>query len=200
MVVVVIVAILMAVAVPGLAGVRRSNLAIRAAHEVLRIAKRARAEAVGRGAAHMVRYTALTGRGTSYGQVELWRGDRDRCNAVDWDAIRSAGACPANPNCLDEADMRTWSTEGASGTRRETVVQLRAPGLGGRLDVCYQPDGRMLWRSGRRRRFSERNVTDTGQRILGAVRFRVRLLRGSTPVGVDRWVVLPLGGEPRMAR
>ncbi len=192
MVVVTIIGILAMIAMPAFASGAAERRVSEAALDVVRLARRARSEAVAHGRAYLLRYTALTRVG-ALGQVELWRGDNDRCNQVDWDAIRSRGACEANPSCVDEVDL-SHPRYNRSGSQ----VRMRAPGLGAWVDACYQPNGAMLWRN-RRGRMTSRNI-DGGRALGGAIRFRFEGVQSGAVEGVQRFVVLPLGGEARVAR
>ncbi len=192
MVVVLIIGIVAAVTLPAMAAGSSERRVSEAALDVVRLARRARSEALAHGRAHLVRYTVFTG-GDPLGQVQLWRGDSDRCNQVDWAAIRGRGACETNPSCLDEVDMAVRYS--VSGWK----VEMRAPGLGAWVDACYQPNGAMLWRN-TAGRFSERNVVD-GRVLGGGIRFQFEAERSDgTRSGVPRYVVLPLGGEARIVR
>ncbi len=190
MVVVLIIGIVAAVTLPAMAAGSAERRVSAAALDVVRLARRARSETLAHGRAHMVRFTILTGGGPPLGQVQLWRGDSDRCNQADWDVILARGACDTNPSCLDEVDMAArYSVSGWQ-------VEMRAPGLGPWVDACYQPNGAMLWRR-RRGRFSERNAEGLG----GGIRFRFVAKRSDgVRNGVLRYVVLPLGGEARIVR
>ncbi len=192
MVVVTIIGILAMIAMPAFASGAAERRVSEAALDVVRLARRARSEAVAHGRAYLLRYTTVT-RAGALGQVELWRGDNDRCNQVDWDAIRARGDCEANPSCVDEVDL-SHPRYNRSGSQ----VRMRAPGLGGWVDACYQPSGVMFWRN-RPGRMTDRNI-ERGRSLGGAIRFTFEGVQAGAVQGVRRFAVLPLGGEARVAR
>jgi len=186
MVVVALIAVTAALAAPALMNSVANRRANEAQHAVVRIGAHGRSSAVAYGRAHVLTYVQnSTGTGGDYGTLELWRGVSDRCAENDWGTIITA-ACQTDVNCIDSLDMGAY----AYPTHR---VELRLMGASNG-SICFQPDGEQYFAAGG----GLWNTTPpAGQ---DAVQFRVRReSRGST-TGVDRFVVFPFGGTPRIDR
>ena len=63
-----------------------------------------------------------------------------------------------------------------------------------RIDICYEPTGRVVHRQGAVLLFSDRNTVN------GGYRFRFDRYEGGVLTGVSRRVVIPLGGDARVVR
>jgi type II secretory pathway pseudopilin PulG len=186
MVVVAVIAISAALAAPAISEAMADRRATEAAHGLVRIGARARAEAMAYGRAHVLVYTdASSGSPATNGRVQLWRGTVNLCGANDWTTIIGT-SCAGNPNCVDELDMGTYN----HGSHQ---VQLRLPGAGAAY-LCFQPDGELLVSTG------GGAFSPTPPAGADAVRFTInRFLNGGVD-GVQRVVVFPFGGTPRIQR
>lgn len=184
--VIAIIAITVGLAAPAMMNAGANRRANEAQHAVVRIGARARSEAIAYGRAHVLSFrTTSSGRGGTFGTLELWRGRVDRCASNNWGALL-VGSCNGNDDCVESLDMGRY----AYPTHR---VQLRMEGAANGT-LCFQPNGEMffagpggLWR----------DVPPAGA---DAVRFRLRRLSGGSPTGVDRFVIFPFGSTPRIQR
>ncbi len=186
MIVVAIIAISAALAAPAIGEAMADRRANEATHALVRIGARARAEAMAYGRAHVLVYTdASSGTPASNGSVQLWRGTVNLCNANNWTTIIT-GTCDSSPSCIQGLDMGTYN----HGSHQ---VRMRLPGASGAF-LCFQPDGEMLVSTG------GGSFAPTAPAGTEAVRFTIdRLLDGGTE-GVQRVVVFPFGGSPRIQR
>lgn len=185
MVVVTIIGVVSALALPGIGLARAEQASSEGALDLVRLLRRGRSEAAAFGRAHVMRYAAVADGGR--GIVQLYRGRSNGCNANDWDEI-TTGGCEGNAMCID-----SWRGANFEGTGRGQI-RVRAPGHNP-LDVCFEPNGRMRYRRGSSPRFIDTNSLS----IRGGFRFQVYRHDGGE-VGVMRWVLLPLGGDPRSLR
>lgn len=186
MVVVAIIGMSAAIAAPALMEAMANRRAGEATQMLVRVGARARAEAAAFGRAHLLVYSdASTGTGGTYGSVQLWRGRVDRCTANDWPTIVGA-SCGSDPNCIDMVDMGSY----AYPTHR---VQMRMDGASTGA-LCFEPNGEMYFQSG------AGLFTTTPPAGTDGVAFTFTQLNGASPVGVQRHVVFPFGGTPRIAR
>lgn len=182
MIVVAIIGITAAIAAPAIGRAIASSRADRAAHDIIRLGRRARAEAIADGRAYLLRMST-----TGTGGVELWRGATTLCRQ-DWAAITSAGNCilPAAPdgNCADYMNSSTY----AGDPYLLTISQAQLP----LVDLCFQSNGEMMVRP----------TGSSGAFVTpptGLVTITVSL---SSPEGVDplRGAVFPAAGAPRSLR
>ena len=186
MVMVAIVGISAALAAPAMMNAIANRRAGEGVHAVVRIGARARSEAIGYGRAHVLTFSdSSTGAG-DMGTLELWRGTFDRCSANNWASIITS-TCAGNRDCVDSLDMGTYTHPTNSAELR-----LMPAGTGGSL--CFQPNGDVyfaaaggLW-------------STTPPAGSDAMEFRVRRINHGSPAGVDRFVVFPFGGTPRIRR
>lgn len=186
--VVAIIAMSAAIAAPAVSEAMANRRAGEASHLVVRIGARARSEAIAYGRAHMLVYNDTSSGGT-FGSLALWRGQVDRCTANDWTSIISGVCDPvANPNCRDRLDMDRFEFP-------TNKVQLRLNGATA-AHLCFQPDGELYTST------SGYGGLTPAAIPIGAdgVTFTIQRLNGTTPVGVQRNVVFPLGGTPRIVR
>ncbi len=142
------------------------------------------------GRAHLIRFDA-----TSPGSYVAYRGISSSCTANSWDTIIAEGACgAAGTLCIDELDLSTdYYSSGA--------LDIRSTEAGGSafVDLCFEPTGRTLHRTGSSApvdgdAFSDENT------VGGGYVFNFRRYEGTTPIGVVRQAVVPLGGEARLLR
>lgn len=190
LVVVAIIGISAAIAAPALTEAMADRRAGEAMHGLVRIGARARSEAMATGRAHVLVYTDASSGTAANGMVQLWRGRVNLCSTNNWGAIIS-GSCSADVDCVEALDMGTYDY----GTHQ---VRMRLPGAGA-ATLCFQPDGEVLVSNvvgGTASPFGP-NAPDGSP---DAVRFTVDRLANGTIVGVQRVVVFPFGGTPRVAR
>lgn len=181
-----IIGISAALAAPTMMRAMAQRRASEASHSVVRIGARARSEALAYGRAHVLVFSEASGSGSSLGSLTLWRGRIDRCSANDWGTIIT-GACSASPDCIDSVDFGIYDYP----THK---VRLRLPG-GTAGALCFQPDGDSyfagavgaVWRI-------------TPPAGIEGVRFILERMENGVVVGVQRAVVFPFGGSPRIAR
>ncbi|MCZ7681211.1 MAG: prepilin-type N-terminal cleavage/methylation domain-containing protein [Sandaracinaceae bacterium] len=189
LVVVAIIGITAALAAPALSEAMADRRAGEAMHGLVRIGARARSEAMATGRAHVLVYTDASSGTPANGMVQLWRGRSNLCTANAWGTIIS-GACSADVDCLEALDMGTYN----HGTHQ---VRLRLPGTGSGT-LCFQPDGEVLVSrvvAGTATRFS----TTAPDASIEGVTFTINRLVSGSAVGVQRRVVFPFGGSPRVA-
>ncbi len=185
MAVVAVIAISAMLAMPAIGAAVGEQRGANAAYEMVRMGRRARAESAAYGRAYQLSFTQVTGGGV--GSINLYRGTSPRCNSNNWDAIKDLGACHSNPMCVDQMDMRQFQTS-------EQEIQMRSPGLGAWIQLCFEPNGVMSYRRARLRNFVSRNTN----LIRGGARFCFQRFQGGDRVGVGRWVIFPLGGDARL--
>jgi prepilin-type N-terminal cleavage/methylation domain-containing protein len=193
MAVVVIVLVGMTLAAPAISTALAEKRSGQVTLDLVRLGRRARADAIAYGRAHLLRYGA-TGADGDFGRVRLIRGFTGGCNTNDWAAILTAATdcvAAASP-CIDELD--------ASATRYRlggNDTLLSPPADFTTLDICYEPNGRMMYSAdGSITRFTANNTAAIG----GGFVFRAVRQRNSVNVGPARRVLFPLGGTARVLR
>ncbi|MEM9073756.1 MAG: type II secretion system protein [Myxococcota bacterium] len=189
MVVVSIVGLTVAIALPGMGRARVEAKSNELALELVRLGRQGRAAAAGYGRAHLFRFDAdLFGRGG----VRLFRGINNNCNTNDWPTITGPG-CNGNLNCLAEVNPVNWE---AGSIQYQVILDGLA---GGDVDVCFEPNGTTRWRQGFFGRFVVDNISTAavGGNAQGGIRFRIQRSDGN---GVARRMVIPLGGDARIVR
>lgn len=186
LVVIAIIGITAALAAPALSEAMADRRAGEAMHALVRIGARARSEAMATGRAHVLDYSDTSFGTPPNGSVRLWRGRANLCIANDWGAIIN-GACESNVHCLEALDMGAYH----HGTHQ---VRLRMTGAA-QAWLCFQPDGELLV-GGPGAPFAP-TAPDGSQE---AVSFTIDRLVDGASAGVQRRVVFPFGGNPRVAR
>jgi prepilin-type N-terminal cleavage/methylation domain-containing protein len=172
MIVVSIIAVMAAGIAPAITTAMYDGRAANAASDLVRLGGRARAEATFTGLAHLLSYSRDA---TNLGQVRLARGVNNRCNLQGWGA-----ATPV----VDGVLMITYN----AADSRSHVIDLQPESGVAALDICYQPDGSMLTRTG----------TGLFAAPNGALRFTITHTISSTAQGVVRKVLFPYGGVARL--
>ncbi|MBK8171322.1 MAG: hypothetical protein IPK60_13380 [Sandaracinaceae bacterium] len=177
-----------ALAAPAIGTARADARAARASQNLIRLGRRARAESIAYGRAHLLRYTTASSVG-SQGRMMLYRGVTSTCNSNNWLAILASPTCGvANSMCVDELDLGDTQYN----TTTHTVL-LRSPAFAF-VDICYQPNGNMLHREIATARFIDQNT------VAGGFAFNITRAVDGVQDGVTRTVVFPLGGVPRLFR
>ena len=185
MTVVTLIAVVAAAAAPSIGDALAERKMTQTSLDVVRIARRGRSEAAGYGRAHMLRY--LSG-DTGTGVFELYRGINNHCNTNDWNAVTGGGVCNREGGFCRDFIVVSQETD------TDTIAVVPDNIVGEPLDICFEPSGRVLWRTGTNR-FSDRNQGGAANPLGGFV-FRVERDGGAT--GVIRRVVIPLGGDARV--
>ena len=170
--------------------------AAQAALDVVRLSRRARAESMAFGRAHLLRFNNLGSAG-SEGSLRLFRGRTPSCRTSNWNAAVGAlppiisGFCPASSMCVDLVDLS--DTRYNTGTH---TVELRAPGTSNH-DICYEPSGAMMFRyAGGAWLDSNAATADNA----GGIRMSVTRKVSGVIEGNTRWIVFPWGGTARTLR
>lgn len=206
MVVVVVIMIMTALAMPAISSALAEQRTNQAALDLVRLARRARSAAAAYGRAHVLRYEQATPVSGNPGHVELWRGINNGCTTNNWDDSGlpayvglATADCANSPMCLEDLSMAQGEYLADSHMIQMRVVDGTNSSINFNwpLDICYEPVGSTMWRDGNQG-FTKLNQGN----VNGGFRFRFRPLdRGSsTKDGVDRFAVLPLGGDPRILR
>ena len=189
MVVITIIGVVAAVAAPAVATAVADRKVSTATQDIVRIVRRARADAAAYGRAHLLRYG-----NANEGTFELYRGVNGLCNGNDWVAI-TALACGANTMCVDSMAGARYNFTGSN-------VRIRGNGFN-LTEFCFQPNGVATWRRGTglaaHRFSSSMNNPDSGN-LNGGFTFRVFRRQNGADVGVERRVMLPLGSDARVMR
>jgi len=196
MIVIAIIGLVAALAAPAISTAMAERRAGQAAIDVVRLGRRARAETMAFGRAHLIRFNNFGSTGSD-GSMRLWRGRTSSCRTNNWDAAAGGlpaiitGFCPPSSMCVEAVDMA--DTRYNTGTHS---VMLRAPGTSNH-DICYQPDGAMMFRySGGAWLDSNAATADNA----GGIRFQVTRKVSGVVDGADRWVVFPWGNSARILR
>ena len=193
MTVVVIVLVGMTLAAPTLSTALAEKRTGQVSLDLVRLGRRARADAIAYGRAHILRY-GLAGAAGNFGRVRLIRGVAGGCNANGWAGILVAAAnCgTVTSPCIDELDA------GASRYRLGgNDSLLSAPAAFPAVDLCYEPSGRMMYSiNAATTRFTANNTATLG----GGFVFTVVRQRAAVTAGPTRRVVFPLGGTARVLR
>lgn len=186
LIVVAIIGVSLAAAAPTIQAALANRRSQEAALDVVRLARRARSEAIAFGRAHLLRYDEDLGGGN--GALLVYRGITSGCNTNDWATITSGPACGENDSmCIDGIDM----TDYAGGT---TTTALTVSGMT-EVDICYTSSGVMMWRSETTARFSENNIPSRN-----GFQFTFVRRENGEDVGVSREIIFPFGGTARVKR
>lgn len=186
--VITLIGVVSALAAPAIHSATVERRVGQASLDLVRIARQARAGALGYGRAHLVHYTV-----GDQGRAAVFRGLTDRCNGTDWSAIVDEAAC-ANAFCVDELrlDSTRYSSIGNS-TVNMTELNDRSP-----IQICYEPSGVVMHRVGTAvaagARFSDANTEG------GGFVFLFQRLDDGVAEGVPRRVLIPLGSDARIVR
>jgi len=180
MIVVVIIGVVEALAMPSIAAGLRDREANEAALDLVRLTRRARAEATGYSRAHVLRIS-----NADDGSAEVYRGSVGRCVLNDWDAI-TAGGCVGNTMCVDSVAM-------ARDYRSVAAVRMLLEGQEW-VEVCFEPSGIVRNRSVLGGTFTDRNTA------LGGFHVQFQRYTGDGDFGVARRVLIPIGGTARIMR
>ena len=184
MVVVVIIGITAALAGPAVARSVAISRADRANHDMIRLVRFARSQAIAYGRAYLSRFVT-----TGNGRAELWEGTTSACRLENWTNITATGGCSsatagAGPtNCSDFVDSADYDY----GYHHVTFASVRG------VDLCFQSSGDALTRpSGGAGAF--------GAPLNGVVTITTTRFEGGVTPDPQRGVVIPAGGAPRTLR
>ncbi|MEM9190036.1 MAG: hypothetical protein AAGF12_12710, partial [Myxococcota bacterium] len=183
MAVVIIIAITVAVAGPAISDAMAIRRAGEAPVDVITMARRARAEAVSTGRAHLVRFTTADD-----GTFEAYRAVNNSCRGTDWAVITAAGACgTAASMCIQRIAM----SEGVYDMD-STDILVTSTGGQALVDICYQPNGETWWRTTAGGTFVNTNPGG------GGFVFQFQRRDDGVAVGVTRRASFPIGADPRV--
>ena len=199
MIVVVIIGVLSALAAPEVTEAMRNRRHQEAAVRTLDVYRTARARALGRGLAELVRYREV---GTS-AVVEAWEGNTNGCSSSDWIAATgSEGNAPTYEDMLlTREDFSQADSEWvSSGIRldRFSVVGGAGDSVASTVDLCFTPLGRVFFRTDPAGAFAEAPL---GAGAVSGYQLRITRRDMADPavfVGTARYVVIPLSGTPRL--
>ncbi len=175
-----IAAVLAGTAAPAVARALRDRRTSEATHEVVRAFWVARSSAAGYGVAHVARFdeTGDDGRGS----LEVIRGASNGCN--------HAGFGDASLPVVTTYAGSAFDDEGYRLVLRTTQPYV---------EVCFEPTGTVSWRASAGARFSASSPMIDG-RAQGGFRFRLERIADGALEGVSRRIVVPMGGDARVAR
>jgi prepilin-type N-terminal cleavage/methylation domain-containing protein len=210
MIVVVIIGIGAALAAPGFADARSEQRASRAAFDLIRIGRRARADTAAQLKAHLVWVETNLSGVPNDTRISLVEGTSSSCTNQNWTALldvaQANGPCGSlNSTCLEQ--FRFQPVDGNDFA--SAAIQLRvdvADAVGNptqpNLAICYAPTGLMFTGQANTLALATAIGTfssnNTGN---GGIRFRLtRRAPDGTQIGVPRWVLFPQGAPPRSSR
>lgn len=183
MAVVIIIGIATAVAIPSITGAVSDSRAGETTRSLVVLARQTRSEAVGFGRAHVMRWSDAAN-----GSFTVYRGFVSDCNGNDWAAVFAAPACgTAGSMCIG----RMRSSDANVGSSEVRIVNVEGHA---NVDICYEPSGRMKYRTSTSGQFLSANT------ITGGFRFTFTRYEAGSAVGVVRTVLVPLGGDTRELR
>ncbi|MBL8601855.1 MAG: prepilin-type N-terminal cleavage/methylation domain-containing protein [Myxococcales bacterium] len=187
MVVVVLIAILSALAIPSMLQAGRERRVQEASTSVVDIFRNARGRAMYRGRAQMV----LVRPSGSALRFDVFESANSRCRDGQFGA--ATGDSPNLTTVIETLDLAT------TYYARDGINATVTPGSTNRLRVCYTPMGNAFFGTS-----AYTGVTDTWSNNMAdpnvAPAFEIRLFQGAVAGvgGVARRILLPLGGTPRM--
>jgi type IV fimbrial biogenesis protein FimT len=196
MTVVVLIGILAVIAIPTASRMMRENRSATAAQRIALMYQVARARAIGRGVAVLVRYKggtfevreAITGDANSLMPVSSCTMPDDRWDDDNADAtfrrLEGFALTGQSPYELVKTEFSDNVAQ-ASGTAEPDVLEEDEVG-----DVCFTPNGTMLYRTGSTNAFTMAART---------LMVRVVQMSGTTEVGVSRTVFILPNGIARVA-
>jgi prepilin-type N-terminal cleavage/methylation domain-containing protein len=195
MIVVTIITILAAAAAEGfgssVSDMRASNLE----EDLVRIGRRARAEPLGTGMAHLLAFSYDANNGL--GVLSLSAGDSNRCNLVS-----SWGASPIE--AVKAIDFTGGSRSSPPDENAQVInfepvdPTLQVDDFYKTIQICYEPSGTTLLRPSASDQFTEGVVN--GSVPVYDILFRVTRSTNGEQEGVTRYVVFPFGGSARIQR
>lgn len=184
LIVVAIIAITAALAAPAMHASIMERKNNEAALDLVRLARRGRAEALSYGRAFVLRFD-----GTAPGSFRLYRGISSDCNAPvnDWATLTTDVCDHEGGACVDRVDMSDsqWILGSSS-------IQSAERGAADFIDICFEPRGTVEHRTSGAARFSSINT------IEGGYLFDFARYSSGSEVGVTRTVIVPLGSDARV--
>lgn len=223
MITVSIIAVMAAMALPGIITAMADGRASDATMDVIRIGRRARSEATASGVAHVLVYnqyepaSGLGGAGHTVGRLRLYRGtipagvnlnlNLGTCNPDRWPA-NFTGMTPLDRVNLSNYNVRAsehliqlhpiaWDNDNnrfaVDADRNGDAVNQDG------VNICFQPDGQMLIRNSSSGRFSD-NAGDVLFGVFHSRGYDVSRYPNAPQFGVMRRVVFTFGGNVRIQR
>jgi prepilin-type N-terminal cleavage/methylation domain-containing protein len=172
MVVVSIIAIATAIAVPSMRATLAEQRASQAAVTIVRMGRQARNAALGSGRAQLIRISVAAN------SVTLVPGNVSGCNQNDWAAIPTVEAAL-------NLDTDQYYNRG------DETIELAAA-ANAEMEICYQPNGVVMARAIGGGRFVDQNI------VGGGLVYLVERHQAGATTGVARQVLFPLGAAPRL--
>lgn len=181
LVVLVIIAVVSALVLPGMAQAMRERRVREAAVSVLDIARLVRSRALYRGRSQMLVVqtsgTALT--------FEAWEGNSNACRSASFGV---GGVLDANQR------VATLDLAGAPYAGDNINAVIASPSATSYLAICFTPTGRMFYRAASAGAWSD-DTTVVGRN--GGFIIQVFQTRAGVDYGVRRNIFIPIGGMPR---
>ena len=223
MVVVTIVSILVLAVRPSFNKYLANKHSIAAAMEVVRLGRRARADALGLQRAHLLYFQPAAGGGAQrFGTVSLLRGNAMHCEHENWNQFlvgpeqcdSSLTTQPPGRACVDHIDLghSHWyhsphalvlrNVDDGREADADTFLVLAAPGGASQRALCYDAFGRVFWSTGPIGAVPNFSPSSVGAGYSGTFTFVVGLLDDVSGQRRYPGMVLsfPLGGNPRRLR
>jgi len=209
MIVVAVIGIGTAMSAAGIGEAFSDNRALRASRELVRVGRRAKAEALGYTRAHLVWIEPEQNR------VSLIRGRGWSCTNETWDTLFSAGPCrAAGPDkapfpCIDQVLFAESNTNNDSAFWPSIAFVAGSPATynsssTANTAICYAPSGLMYSAQGFALAALRTSPTDSELSPLngqdGGFLFAVRRMSGAQQLGLTRWVLFPQGAPARLIR
>lgn len=189
MIVVVIIAVVSALAAPGIVETMRENKVYQGTSDITRMFRQARLEAVSRGTAVAIRFDGNAGRG----RFAMYRSTVSSCRMTNWMA---PVADPLAGTLLTTLDFNRapYQITGGVDVRAEycpgiSVTKACGAPNAGPMWICYAPGGRLYWRAG-----DVGNFNDSPAGAVNGWPFRVARREAGVDTGVARVVFVPFGG------
>ena len=163
--------------------------------EILRIAKRARTEALGYRRAYLM-YVNPGSSDDLAPVIQLLRAPNNSCVAQAWDSLQTHcdTPTPGSP-CVENVDTGGVSLSSTGFTVRALEVATDGSTSSDDHALCWAPNGLVYTRSPANlgTRLAETNADNT---VNGGVLFKLSLYQNGEQVGRDHRVLIPLGGAP----
>lgn len=187
MIVVVIIGVTAALAIPTVNTALADARAQRAALDLIRVFRQARADAMSYGRAMMVDFNQLGSTGGVRSRIRLFRGRVSTCNSNDWPAIAAIDCGNPGSSCVARVDMQDFRGGGWDTGMVSTAGAIAR--------WCFQANGAMAVQPGATGRYNYNAV------VQGGWQFTFRRYNSSgSPEGVIRRVLLAQGGEASLQR
>lgn len=189
-----------------------------AAADVVRLARRARTDALGLGRAHLVYFQPGAGARRPFGQVTLLRGNAMHCDHENWATlaadctnelvqVRMTGQRPTS--CVERIDLSStqWFQSPFAIVLREPgadgSVSFTGPSANATRSLCYDAFGKVQWSAADLSSTMQFSQNSAAANFKGAFMFGVTLYDADSsgaPLLPTMLLSFPLGGNPRRLR